>query len=69
MSYNKTCEDYEKFNIGRGTSYRTGKPLHVVEHEGRTVFETDSHYDAAMFAEELYMKAKRLLSESGTGQP
>jgi hypothetical protein len=60
MSHEKTCKDYEAVGIGRGTSYRTGQPLHCVEHEGRTVFETDSYYDACMFAAELYMKVTRL---------
>lgn len=60
MSHEKTCKDYAALKIGRGTSYRDGEPKHIVEHDGRTVFETDSRYDACMFAAELYAKLKRL---------
>jgi hypothetical protein len=66
MSHEKTCEDYAAAKIGRGTSYRNGEPLHFVEHEGRTVFETDSRYDACMFAAELYFKVTQPLSRSGS---
>jgi hypothetical protein len=56
MSHNKTCEDYALVGIGRGTSYRNGRPEHFVEHDGRTIFETESYYASCMFAAELYAK-------------
>jgi hypothetical protein len=56
VSHEKTCTDYAAVGIARGTDYRNGEPLHFVEHEGRTVFQTDSRYDACMFAAELYHK-------------
>ena len=65
MSHNKTCEDYARVHIGRGTNYREGQPRHFVEHEGRTVFETESYYDACMFAAELYWKVTRLPPQHG----
>lgn len=68
MSHNKTCEDYARVKIGRGTTYPNGRTRHFVEHDGRTVFETDSEYDAAMFAEELYLKVTRRPHNSGEGR-
>ena len=44
MSNEQTCMDYALVGLGRGISYKDGSPRHFVEHEGRTVFETDSHY-------------------------
>lgn len=62
MSHLKTCEDYAAFGIGRGTSYHNGEQRHFVEFGGRTTFETDSKYDACMFAAELYERV-RLIRE------
>ncbi|HEX2600073.1 MAG TPA: hypothetical protein VHL05_14940 [Terriglobales bacterium] len=58
MSHEKTCADYAAMGIGRGVSYRNGEPLHIVEFGGRTTFETDSRYDACMFAAELYERVR-----------
>jgi hypothetical protein len=60
VSHVKTCTDYAAAKIGRGTNYRNGDAVHFVEHDGRTIFETDSRYDACMFAAELYHKVTRV---------
>lgn len=62
MSHEKTCNDYAAMKIGRGTLYNRGRPIHFVEHDGRTIFQ-GSEYETAMFAAELYARLKKVAEE------